>query len=45
MFVVPNGDKLVFAIAMGIMMNYYQGKDRNIKVGMLTQFKKYYGEN
>ena len=35
MFIIPNGDKLVFAIALGILMSYYQGRDRNIKVGML----------
>ena len=31
MFVIPNGDKLVFSIGLGIIMSFYQGKERNIK--------------
>ena len=42
---IPNGEVLVFAIAMGIIMYCYQNEEKNIKSTYLSMFKKYWGTN
>ena len=42
---VANGEVLVFAVTMAIIMFFYQNDDKNIKPTYLSLFKKYWGEN
>ena len=42
---IANGEVLVFALAMGIIMFCYQNDQTNIKSTYLSMFKKYWGTN
>ena len=42
---IANGEVLVFAVALGIIMYCYQNEERNIKSTYLSMFKKYWGTN
>ena len=42
---VANGEVLVFAVAMAIIMYCYQNEESNIKSNYLNLFKKYWGSN
>ena len=42
---VPNGEVLVFASALSVIMYSYQNEERNIKSTYLSMFKKYWGKN
>ena len=42
---VANGEVLVFAFAMSILMFFYQTDDKSIKRTYLSLFKKYWGVN
>ena len=42
---VKNGEVLVFALALSVIMYAYQNEERNIKSTYLSMFKKYWGTN
>ena len=42
---VKNGEVLVFALALSLVMYCYQNEERNIKSTYLSMFKKYWGTN
>ena len=42
---IPNGEVLVFALALAIIMYCYQNEERNIKSNYLGLFKSYWGKN
>ena len=42
---IPNGEVLVFSLAMAIIMYCYQNAPENIKATYLSMFKKYWGTN
>ena len=42
---IPNGEILVFAIALSIIMYCYQNEERNIKANYHALFKSYWGTN
>ena len=42
---IKNGEVLVFALAMSVIMYAYQNEERNIKSTYLSMFKKFFGTN
>ena len=42
---IKNGEVLVFAFALGIIMYCYQNEEKKIKSTYLSMFKKYWGTN
>ena len=42
---IKNGEVLIFAVAMSIIMYVYQNEPRNIKSSYLSMFKRFFGDN